>query len=238
MTIPAVRDLSQQELLETIQTSEQNIRDLSLPVYVSGQLPNPTPSEPISIQSGEPAPVSVAVINEQALQLEAQDGLSVRVNALDENGAIRPLRPDGSIEALQGNVISVDGRGFAPRSQAVVWLFSTPTRLGVVPVSVSGEYSATFEIGIDFELGEHTVQVNGISTSGDIRSMNLELELIAPAGPTATTTTSIADAVNAEDGAPSSDGQTPGTLWILLAVLVVGSGAISVVVVRGKRRPL
>jgi len=219
-----------------IQTSEQNIRDLSLPVYVSGQLPNPTPSEPISIQSGEPAPVSVAVINEQALQLEALDGLSVRANALDENGAIRPLRPDGSIEVLQGNLISVDGRGFAPRSQAVVWLFSTPTRLGVIPVSVSGEYSATFEIGVDFALGEHTLQVNGISTSGDIRSMNLELELIAPVVPTATTTNSIADAVKAEDGTPSSDGQTSRTLWILVAVLVVNSGAIAFVMLRRQRR--
>jgi predicted RNA-binding protein with TRAM domain len=235
--LPVVRELTQQQLLQEIGKSAQNVQDLSLPVYVSGELPNPSASEPISIQSGEPSPVNVAVINEQAVQLESADGFAVRVNALDSQGEIQPLRSDGAIEAVSGNRISVNGRGLSPRSQAVVWMFSTPTRLGVISVSISGEYSAEFEVGENFDLGEHTVQVNGISEAGEIRSMNLELVLVG----SPTTETETAELPAPSEEAPSMSGVDGGSaatfsIIVLLVIVAFVAGLFAMYLTNRRRR--
>lgn len=163
----------------------------------------------------------------------------MRVNSLDDEGQSLPLRPDGSIEVESGGFISVNGRGFTPRSEAVVWIFSTPTRLGVVPVSITGEYSGKFSLGSEFEIGEHTVQVNGVAESGEIRSMNLDLVIIEPKTENAAVVTTIAS-IKGESGdqpAPlDQNSDSPVPLFVAVLIVVLGAWAIYLVGRRQGRR--
>jgi len=176
--VSTVKPLPQSEVESAIGKSSSNVWDLSLPVYVDNVLPKATPTQPVAIQSGAPSPVDVAVINEQAVQLEMGDGFTVRVTALDGQGNVAPLAPNGAVRATRSNAIYVTGEGLKPGSQAVVWIFSTPRRLGVIQVGSEGKYSSRLSVSPEVELGEHTLQVNGVVLDGNVRSMNIALEIL------------------------------------------------------------
>lgn len=225
--------------MESIKEQESNVQDLSLPVYLNNELPLAKPNQPISIQSGQPDPVSVAVVNDQAVQLETDTGLSLVVTSLEGDGTVAPLTPSGAIRLTERRTVVVTGRGFLPRSEAVVWIFSTPTRLGVVPVNEAGKYSAELLVSNDLEVGEHTLQVNGIVPNGEIRSMNVALEIL-DSDKLSNVSTTIVDnelnlTVSAEASAASSDTVVGTELFVLATLLIVGVGVI--VLIARRRRP-
>ena len=187
--------------------------DLSLPVYVDNVLPKATPSQPVAIQSGSPSPVDVAVINEQAVQLEMGDGFTVRVTALDSQGNVAPLAPNGAVRATRSNEIYVTGEGLKPGSQAVVWIFSTPRRLGVIQVGSEGKYSSRLSVSPEIELGDHTLQVNGVVLDGNVRSMNIALELLD----------AETKSTGSDDSGPTS---TDVLLGSLMLIIILGGGVL------------
>jgi len=239
-TTQLIRDIPVPSVVAAINEKGSNVQDLSLPVYLNNQLPEAKPNQPISIQSGQPEPVSVAVVNEQAVQLETDTGLSLSVTSLNENGEVAPLAPTGAIRLTERRTVVVSGRGFLPKSEAVVWIFSTPTRLGVIPVSDTGRYGAELVVGSELEVGQHTLQVNGVVPSGEIRSMNVALEIVeTDTLPEVATTIddSLSDQVAV---APASTDTSTGSevmaaVLLLVAILGAGIGALAVVAARRRR---
>lgn len=94
-----------------------------------------------------------------------------------------PVNTNGAIVVEQNNFIAVSGTGFLPNSTAVVWLFSEPSRLGTVSVGGDGTFTDRVPLAAGIEPGEHTAQVNGLTTDGAIRSLNLAVEVVLPVGP-------------------------------------------------------
>ena len=174
---PPVQRLQDGEIASSISARAENIWNLSLPIYVNNELPVATPELPIAFQSSNPFPVDVAVINNQAVQFETGDGFTIRVTALDENGNVAPLAPNGAVRTTSANVIYVTGEGLKPGSLAVIWIFSIPRRLGIIKVGSQGGYSSRLSISSDVEIGLHTLQVNGVVPDGNIRSMNIALDV-------------------------------------------------------------
>jgi len=78
----------------------------------------------------------------------------------------------------QGNFLTVTGEGFKPNSVAVAWLFSQPRRLGVITVGADGAYAANLRIAEEVPPGQHTAQVNGLTIDGQVRSLNLAVEVV------------------------------------------------------------
>jgi len=239
-TTQIIRDIPVPSVVAAINEKGSNVQDLSLPVYLNNQLPEAKPNQPISIQSGQAEPVSVAVVNEQAVQLETDTGLSLSVTSLDENGEVAPLAPSGAIRLTERRTVVVSGRGFLPRSEAVVWIFSTPTRLGVVPVSDAGQYNAELLVGNELEVGEHTLQVNGIVPSGEIRSMNVALEIVEtdklPEVATTISNTLVDPVVVGSETGNSSSGTGAGAaMLVLVAILGAGVGAFVIIAIRRRR---
>src|SRR5690606_19764629 len=74
--------------------------------------------------------------------------------------------------------------GFRPGTVVSVWLFSNPLLLGHVDVQADGTFDGTLPIPADAELGQHTLQANGLSSSFEERSVSLgviiEDELAGP----------------------------------------------------------
>jgi hypothetical protein len=162
------------EIQGRIDSTSTNVYDLSIPVYVNGQLPNPRAGEPIAIQTGQADPVNVLVINDQVLQLETT-GTSLRVNVLDEEGQLVPVGTNGAIVISLNNTFVVSGSGWQPGTEMVAWMFSTPQRLGVIPVPDDGKYTAELSLPEKIDIGEHTVQVNGLTRDGSLRSVSIEV---------------------------------------------------------------
>jgi hypothetical protein len=178
-TLPLSQPIAPADVQRYVQQQSQNVRDLSLPIYVSNQLPSPEPNSPLVIQTTN-TQLNIVTINDQVIQLQDGDGFRLSVSATDGGGDILPVNTNGAIVVEQNNFISVSGTGFRPNSTAVVWLFSVPNRLGTVNVGADGSFSDRVALNDGIEPGEHTAQVNGITSGGALRSLNLAVEVIEP----------------------------------------------------------
>ena len=69
-------------------------------------------------------------------------------------------------------VVDVRGEGLFPGSEVDVWVFSDPIYLGFVVVGDDGTFAGSFALPVEIPVGKHTVQANGISSSGSLRSVN------------------------------------------------------------------
>ena len=178
-TLPLTQPIAPADVQRYVQQQSQNVRDLSLPIYVSNQLPSPEANSPLVIQTVN-AQLNIVTINEQVIQLQDGDGFRLSVSATDGGGNMLPVNTNGAIVVEPNNFISVSGTGFQPNSTAVVWLFSEPSRLGTVNVGVDGSFNDRVALADGIQPGEHTAQVNGITARGAIRSLNLAVEVIEP----------------------------------------------------------
>lgn len=179
-TLPLTQQVSTQQVQQAIADRQTNVQDLSLPVFVNKELPKPEPENPLVIQTSAETRLDIITVNQQVIQLQDAEGFRISVGATDETGAPTRVSPSGVIIVEQQNFITLSGEGFKPNSDAVAWLFSEPRRLGVVRVSSDGTFQESLQIGEDVPVGEHTTQVNGLTPDGDVRSLNLAVEILAP----------------------------------------------------------
>jgi hypothetical protein len=96
------------------------------------------------------------------------------IDAYDKSSTLVPL-PAGaaSLEGYVGGFVLVQGHGFKPGTQADVWLFSTPTLLGTPTVLSDGTFRAMLPIPQGTPVGQHTIQVNGLTASHETLSASL-----------------------------------------------------------------
>jgi hypothetical protein len=73
---------------------------------------------------------------------------------------------DASSQVLVGQALTLSATGLKPESLAEVWLFSTPTDLGSFTVDGEGMLSASFTIDDAVEVGQHQLQIRGVSRHG------------------------------------------------------------------------
>lgn len=219
-TRPAVTTVS-----STTTVQQPKVKALAEPVYLNGELPNPEGRAPLAVVNDTSSPVDVVMLNEKVVQVESPDGLRIAISAVDENGEPLPIDSTGTIIVENQQSFSVSGRGFAGGTEAVVWLFSTPRRLGLLPVSPSGDFSGSFKIDNSVVLGDHTVQVNGIDTNGSVRSMNLDLEVRKP--------TSV---LAPQPAASPPLGRAQGSEWMWWLLAAIGGGGLAFILVARRRR--
>jgi hypothetical protein len=185
------------------------------------------------IQTSDDRQLDVITINEQLVQLQDSTGFRLSVSATDSDGNLAQVNTRGAIVVQHQNFITVTGEGFKPNSDAVAWLFSEPRRLGVVRVSADGSFEKSLQIGADIPVGDHTTQVNGLTPSGDVRSLNLAVE-VRERAPVVTDTTIDPVIVAAPNtGAGTS---TSTALLILLLVIGVGFGLLAGLMLARRRR--
>ena len=79
---------------------------------------------------------------------------------------------DGKIVLQSDTPVRVFGKGFKPGSEVEVWVFSTPTFLGTATVASDGTFSKYFTIPSSIELGNHTLQAEGVNTSDQPRAVS------------------------------------------------------------------
>lgn len=213
-----------------------NVQDLSLPVFVDSQLPNPEARNPLVIQTDSAARLDIITINNQVIQMQDANGFRLSVSATNSKGELAMANTRGALVVTNASFITIAADGFKPGSDVVAWLFSEPRRLGVIRVAGNGSFEASLPINSDVPQGDHTAQVNGMTPSGDMRSLNLAVEVINAKETSVTpavTDTTIDPLIVAASG-PRDD--TSARVAILVLGLAIGAALVWFLLVR-RRRP-
>jgi hypothetical protein len=186
---------------------QQNVSDLSLPIFVNGTLPSPESANPQIIQTADNPEVALITVNQQVLVLQDSTGFTMTVSATDATGEPTKVSATGQLIVDKQNSLTVSGSGFKPNSKAVAWIFSEPNRLGVVDVGADGSFQESIPMGDDIPPGDHTSQVNGVTAAGGIRSLNLAIAVVEELPES----TDEAQEPDTGSGAESADGSPDGT---------------------------
>jgi len=107
-------------------------------------------------------------------------GFSLHLAGLDASGTPLGLSSDAALVLQPDNTTAVSGTGFRPGSNIQLYVFSTARLLGTVTTDAQGNFSGTVPIPTDLDLGHHTLQVNGYTSDGQVRSLSLGVILQAP----------------------------------------------------------
>jgi len=230
-TLPLTQRVTSQQVQEAISARESNVLDLSLPVYVSNELPNPPAESPLVIQTGNENRLDIITVNEQVIQLQDTEGFRLSVSSTDRQGELSRVNTKGAIVVERENFITVTGEGFKAGSDVVAWLFSEPRRLGVLRVSSDGTFEESVQIGADVPVGDHTTQVNGITETGELRSLTLAVEVIERS-----TESDLYPVVAMNEASEASASSSVGVgVLALVAVVSAGVGALIVLGMRRRR---
>lgn len=171
---------------------------------IEGVLRELAAGETLVTEAGEEVTVEVIAETPDALAVEGDD-FAVRVEGT----------PGGStIELEPGGTVRVSGFGFQPVSQVDVWLFSDPTYLGALTVAADGTFDGRLPVPV-LAPGEHTLQVNGVSSDGQVRSTSVGLVVRSVVAPEPVT-----------DALPATGSDISPSL--ILVLLLVGTGLVAV----------
>jgi hypothetical protein len=145
----------------------------------SPEIPELNPRESMVFQNGSPIKVNVSKNDQLDGYIFIGDDWTVNLKAADASSQSLNLDDSGNIVLNRNGYLQFSGTGFAPGSTIKVWLFSEPTSLAKVMADSSGNFTGSVPIPESLSDGEHTIQLNGISEDGQIRSAALGI-LIQP----------------------------------------------------------
>lgn len=87
------------------------------------------------------------------------------------------LTPDGALILEQDRTAFTQGTGFESNSQVYLYLLSTPRFLGTVATDASGAFQGSVPLPLDIPAGRHTLQANGLTPDGVVRSLSLGVQV-------------------------------------------------------------
>ncbi len=136
-------------------------------------LPELTPSDSLAYENGSPVQIQLVRTEADNGYVLIGDGWQVGLEAADSSGA--PLRIDdsGNIILNKDRFVQFSGSGFAPGSIVKVWLFSDPAEISEVVADASGNFVGEAQLPEGIPVGNHTVQLNGLTKDGQLRSVSL-----------------------------------------------------------------
>jgi hypothetical protein len=180
-----------------------------------GALPQLAPGVAQVFEGGVPVEVTLTVLDQTRLALRGPDFELVLSGDCSGNDCTIQMDENGRetlVLELDGSA-RVSGFGFLPGSLVHVWIFSEPRYLGALTVAADGTFEGDLAL-LGVPVGEHTLQVNGISFDGVDRTADLGVLIAAPAPQLPTSGAEVWD-------------------YLLLAVLLVLLGLL---VISGRRR--
>ncbi len=121
-----------------------------------------------------------------------------------------------------GDEVSVSVTGLMPATETSMWVFSTPVLLGRGTTDASGALDASWPLPSALAVGDHTVQLNGISADGTARSVEIKIEIVRPDDENTTDNEQVTPAPG------SNDGSLPTGIILIaaLAGLILAAGVV------------
>jgi hypothetical protein len=159
---------------ETTTPTPPSTTDRPLPVpNPQGVLPALGSTEFLVTENGVPVDTELVVENDSDLVLRNQ-AFELRLRGSCTTGCTIVEAATGreTIYLDRSGNVRVSGFGFLPGSTVHVWIFSEPHYLGALLVQPDGTYEGSFPL-VGIEVGNHTLQANGLSFDNALRSANL-----------------------------------------------------------------
>lgn len=136
-------------------------------------LPTLSPTQSVAFENGAPIQAELTVTSNGNGYLLQGDNWQVVLEATDTEGAPLVLDDSGNVVLTSDRFLQFEGTGFAPGSIIKVWLFSDPSSIADVVADSNGNFTGRAQLPADIPDGEHTVQLNGLSKDGQVRSVAL-----------------------------------------------------------------
>ena len=161
----------------------------ALPISSPSTTPTTTPSTtptlfelPLGQSSaeidGQPVQVTVKKISESGISASIPEVLSVSFMAIAENLSTLSVANDGSLILNRSGFIEFAGQGLGAGTTAQVWLRSDPVLLGTVEVDNAGNFTGSFKLPSGIPVGNHTLNLVGVSPNGGKVSLGLGVKLL------------------------------------------------------------
>jgi len=154
-----------------------------------------------------------------SLVLGESDEMSVAVNP----GEARATSYDDESSQFiirAGFEISLEGSGYLSESPVEVWLFSTPTLVGVTNVDSDGTWTLSFTVPTSLESGLHHLQIEGTTVDGDDQAIRTGL---------------LVENSDEVQTLPVTGGRSLTVEYVLLVFCI---GALLAIISRGRRQYL
>lgn len=156
----------------TVVIPDEVIEQLKSPVALStGELPELKPLESMVTEDGLPVAITLTpTVTEDGLVLKGPD-FQLELKAVSPDGTPLVLDEKGRLVIDQDGKAKFSGVGFLEDSPVSLWLFSEPTFLGETNTNNDGIFNGEVTIPAEIPDGEHTIQLNGVSSDGELRSV-------------------------------------------------------------------
>ena len=183
--------------------------------------PSPVPGTSVLVVDGAFRPVTVSTSG-GAFNLVGE-GFTMQVRGVHADGSLLGLDAWGRIVIGTTGLLQVSGTGYAPGTAIDVWLVDGSILLGQVTVGADGAFTQRFDVPDDIAIGAHTVQVNGVSVTGEVRSLSTGFLVLADA------------AVTTPAAAPLAATGTDLGSMLLMVTLLLAAGAVTLAASRIRR---
>ena len=135
------------------------------------ELPSSVLNEGVSQES------RIIVVEETKSQVVTADGGLLTIEAKDGQDSI-PVDTQGRVQMVRENSVEAEGQGLRADSEFAVYLFSDPILLGIGRTDLAGRFFASFPVEQELPLGDHTLQVVGITPSGEQRTVSMPVVVV------------------------------------------------------------
>lgn len=189
VTIPSATESTAVPVIRSTATTTPTGRTPSATTTTSPSTTVPNAPTTTSV----PAPQPATVVNGQAAMtvgdtsitptVERRDNKLVitagdytaSLGAVDSDGKVAPLDPNGNIRLSTGQKVQVNASGFEPDTIVEIWLFSSPVKLGEMTVDKTGTVSGTFEIPAGTPAGNHRMVILARGENADEATLTIGL---------------------------------------------------------------
>lgn len=148
----------------------QEIKPVPMP---DGALPSLTPAGSMLLVGGIPQPLTIVPTDRRDGLYASDDDFGLRLSAVTTSGAPVRLTQGDSLVIADGQYVSVSGFGYEPGSQLSVWLLPQSVLLGTVTVGTDGTVLGQVPVPRGMASGGRTLQFNGASKTGEVRSLSI-----------------------------------------------------------------
>ena len=134
------------------------------PTVVAPKAPALAPGEAGAVVDGK---TIAATLSRADNQITAAAGdISTTISGLRPDGQRVALNAEGNLVLDERDKIVVEASGIEPNKDVEVWMFSTPTKLGVIAADANGKIAGTFNLPNGIESGDHRVVLSGTNPEG------------------------------------------------------------------------
>ena len=140
--------------------------------YPGIQFDAPKTGNVIALVDGDQVDAWMSVTG-QTVTVQTEQGVKVSVQNSESS-----TTAGSSLVLNPGSTVAVQADGYTPGSPLEAWIFSTPVRLGAGVTDSQGSFAGEFPLSSSAQLGQHTVVLHGLSTSGEVITVAIGVKVI------------------------------------------------------------